>query len=546
MSHDDWKVVDFPKAEVAPEERARRLKVEVERLASLPPVEWLFYLNTDGVAEKHGIERAGLKAMIETTIKAREKRAREDKAEDRRRKQRVEKQKVATKRERESTQEKQEKEAERKAKAREKEKATAFKELARLPSKEQDLRLVKLAKRLGEDLETIRAEFEVFAGGSGKRDSSYIELWPEPVDTGELLSELTEHLQRYIILDPDAVLAVSLWVMFSWVQEIAVHSPILIVTFAERDSGKTTLLGVLGFLTPRPYSVVEMTGPGLFHIVDHMHPTLIVDEADKLFHRKPDLLHIANAGWTRGTKIPRMTHGVIHEFDPFCPKVIGMKGFTLPDTLASRGIVVKLWPKTDDEKVSDFTFSDDVDFEALRRKLARWSADSAVKIKDANPALPLGFGNRLAANWRLLLTIAELADCTEQAHHAAIALSRKLRRPSEGVRLLAALRPMFAKREMLSSEDVVTQLVADQDAEWCEFRGRGPITKRQVALILDQYDIHPDVIHPKSNLSQRGYRAPQFETAFARFLPPMRTSVRKPRRRPRKRGASVRLFTRRG
>jgi hypothetical protein len=39
-----------------PEELARRLKVEVERLARLPVVEWMFYL--DDVAKKHGIEPA--------------------------------------------------------------------------------------------------------------------------------------------------------------------------------------------------------------------------------------------------------------------------------------------------------------------------------------------------------------------------------------------------------------------------------------------------------------------------------------------------------
>jgi hypothetical protein len=94
MSGDDSKIVEFPKAAVPPEERARRLKVEVERLAGLPAVEWLFYVESDGVAEKHGVSRVVLKEMIEATIKANEKKAREDKAEDRQRIQRVEKDKV--------------------------------------------------------------------------------------------------------------------------------------------------------------------------------------------------------------------------------------------------------------------------------------------------------------------------------------------------------------------------------------------------------------------------------------------------------------------
>jgi hypothetical protein len=98
MTRDAKKIVDLPKAEVDPEERARRLKVEVERLANLPPVEWMLYLS-EGVAEKHGVDRADMKEMIEATIKAREKKAGEDKAEDRQREQRAEKKQTAARRE---------------------------------------------------------------------------------------------------------------------------------------------------------------------------------------------------------------------------------------------------------------------------------------------------------------------------------------------------------------------------------------------------------------------------------------------------------------
>ena len=81
MSSDNPKIVEFPKAEVPPEERARRLKSEVDRLASLPVVEWLFYIESDGVAEKHGLPRPVLKKMVEAAIKEREKKAKREKAE---------------------------------------------------------------------------------------------------------------------------------------------------------------------------------------------------------------------------------------------------------------------------------------------------------------------------------------------------------------------------------------------------------------------------------------------------------------------------------
>ena len=67
------------------------MKTEVDELARKPETEWLYYLERGEIAKKHGIETAALKKMIEATIKANEKKAREDKAEDRQRIQRVEK-----------------------------------------------------------------------------------------------------------------------------------------------------------------------------------------------------------------------------------------------------------------------------------------------------------------------------------------------------------------------------------------------------------------------------------------------------------------------
>ena len=95
----DADTVEFPKAQVSPEERARRLKIEVDRLAKLPEVEWRYYLFDRGLAEKHGLSPADVKTIVEATIRANEKKAREDKAEDRQRIRRVEKDKVTAQRE---------------------------------------------------------------------------------------------------------------------------------------------------------------------------------------------------------------------------------------------------------------------------------------------------------------------------------------------------------------------------------------------------------------------------------------------------------------
>ena len=272
-----------------------------------------------------------------------------------------------------------------------KEKDRAFAAIIKLPSVEQEARLAELAKRLDEDLEILRDEFAAFVGTEDSiRDIGHVEPWDEPVDTQALLVELITQSRRYVVMHDDIAIAVSLWVMFAWIHEIAVHSPLLIVTSAEPDSGKSTLLGVIGFMVPRPYSAVELTGANIYHIVDLLHPTLIIDEADQLFRRKPALAEVVNTGWTRGSRIPRLVRGNLHQFDPFSPKVIAMKNLALPDTTASRGIIVKVWPKSLDERVTDFAFTDDADFVLLRRKLARWSADNAVVLKEFVPDIARG------------------------------------------------------------------------------------------------------------------------------------------------------------
>ena len=198
--------------------------------------------------------------------------------------------------------------------------------------------------------------------------------------------------------------------------------------------------------------------------------------------------------------------------------------------------------------MNDFSHTDDAEFGDLRRKLARWSADNAVALKDAKPLLPAGFNNRVAANWRLLLAVAELAggNWPKQARDAAERLSRTIRKPSWGLRLLAAFKGILvdgfcvdgnfvAARKDISSREVVAVLTGDPDGVWCEYHHGGPITQRQVANILEQYDIHPGVIHPEksSTSSPRGYKLEQFRDVFERFLPPdphICTSSKKRRR----------------
>jgi Protein of unknown function (DUF3631) len=80
---------------------------------------------------------------------------------------------------------------------------------------------------------------------------------------------------------------------------------------------------------------------------------------------------------------------------------------------------------------------------------------------------------------------------------------------------------MLVNREIITSAEVVRQLNADKDGEWCEFRGRGPITQRQVAALLEQYDIFSATVHPtkRPTESPRGYKCAELRAVIARLLP---------------------------
>src|ERR1700719_1845337 len=228
----------------------------------------------------------------------------------------------------------------------------------------------------------------------------------DPVETRVLLQEISAKTSKYIVMRPEAVTATVLWTTMAWAQEGATHSPILAAISVEPDSGKSTLLGVLRFLVPKPFVSVEPTGPSVYRTVDRERPTLIIDEADDLFCRRSDLRAIVNAGWSRGTRIPRQGRW----YDPFCPKILGILGKTkLPRTIASRSIILKMWPKRPDEKAEDFAYTDDPQFSTIRRKLARWAADNVSVIKELKPPQLPGFNNRLSANWKLPLQIAQHA-----------------------------------------------------------------------------------------------------------------------------------------
>jgi hypothetical protein len=412
-------------------------------------------------------------------------------------------------------------------------------ELATLNKLQYGKRRKEAAKQIGIRVEELDAIIAEKRGGDKKLSPALyehwnVEPWDQPVDGGILLRALTECLRRYVFMTKDQVITVALWIIFTWLheyEEVVTHSPILLVTSPEKDSGKTTLLRVVSFLARRPVASVSISGPALFRSIEKWAPCFVLDEADKAYVANEDLRSVINSGWTRGDSVIRCEPDT-HEprpYSTFAPKAIGMKGRNLPDTTLSRCVAITMRPKRKDdpnEQTEDFNHLDNETFARLRQQLLRWATDNADALARAAPGSPPGFHNRRRANWRTLLAIAEAlgGECKLAAWKAAVAIEQvhDTFNPAIGIQLLRAIQIMFEQPdiECLLSRDVIRKLTDDPEQPWVEYRNGKSITQKQLAGLLREYGIISGTVHPPGLADGKGYKRHQFEEAWDIYLTP--------------------------
>ena len=143
--------------------------------------------------------------------------------------------------------------------------------LARMrPGVEFDRERKRAAKQLGVRRGAI--DDEIGARRSRREETTAplyghwaVDPWPEVADGDALLRDIVQRIRRHVVCSQDNVLTIALWIMFAWVHdEVATHSPILNITSAEPESGKSTVLGLVSFLTPRCLPSVEISEAALF------------------------------------------------------------------------------------------------------------------------------------------------------------------------------------------------------------------------------------------------------------------------------------------
>jgi putative DNA primase/helicase len=256
-----------------------------------------------------------------------------------------------------------------------------------------------------------------------------VEPSPKPVDGAALLDRLRQVFRHYIVLPKGADVALPLWVLHAWTFDAGEISPFMVLVSPVKRCGKTSVLILLYYLTPKSELASNISPTAIFRYIEETRPTLLIDEADSFVRDNEELRGILNSGHTKAAANVIRNVEVNGEHKPrrystWAPKAIAIIG-GLADTLEDRAIRLMLQRKALGAKVERLRRCDNEWFAALRSQAKRWAADNFDKLTDPDPPTPEQLNDRAADNWRPLLAIADLAggDWPTRAREAACLLS---------------------------------------------------------------------------------------------------------------------------
>lgn len=355
------------------------------------------------------------------------------------------------------------------------------------------------------------------------------EPWSEPVDPAALLSELSQTIRRFIVLEAHQADAASLWVAFTWFVDVVEVAPLAIINAPEKACGKSQLLTLTAWLVARPLSAANSSPAFLFRAVEKWSPTVLIDEADTFIRDNEELKGLVNAGHTRQNAFVGRVVGDAHE--PKLFNVWGAKALAgialekhLPDATMSRAIVFNMRRKLPGERVQRLRDAEASLFSILSSKLARFAEDCRDTVKTLRPSLPEALSDRAQDNWEPLLSIAECAgpEWLSRATRAALALSGSGESAqSAGNELLEDIRDVFESKhvERISTTDLIAALVNDEEGAWATYNRGRPLAPRQLGKMLKAYGIASKNVRLGYEQT-KGFERAQFADAFSRYLSP--------------------------
>jgi hypothetical protein len=346
-------------------------------------------------------------------------------------------------------------------------------------------------------------------------------------------------LSRYVAFaDPSYSLPLALWTIGTFLYPDFDTFPYVVITSDTKRSGKTRLAELMSFMCSNPKQFGAMTGPGLYHTIELDKPTIFFDEAEVLSSESAtNMRAVLNMGYRKGQSVPRLVHGVMKEFQTYCPKVFILIG-DVYDTLKDRSIVVRMKRAEPRER---FVYEPvKAEGAAIREAVdVLLKAGTGARIMEAFMSHKgISFlTDRDEELWTPLFVIASIV-CPERmeelSRHAVDISTEKTQESRRYVnlqgeekkaeddeyarRLLVDVAAALHGHRSLSSKVIVDTLRALPTSPWRKFRGEG-LTMRNLADMLSRFGVKPVVIrvgkgkHGDNSNVTRGYNARDIERA---------------------------------
>lgn len=404
--------------------------------------------------------------------------------------------------------------------------------LAKLKQTDYDRFRKQEAKRLGVQVKTLDQMVKDKRANSvaiERLPFSEVTLWPAPVEPARLFDEIRDTLLRYVVMEPEQAVTVTLWIVMTWFVDEVDILPLLVFTAPEKECGKSEGLAIVAQMVARPMATSNSTASFVFRSITRWKPTLLIDEADTFIQKNDEFKGLINAGHTRTNAYIGRTEAVGDGFEPvllpvWCPKCfagINMQNH-FPAATMSRSHVINMRRKLPHEKVERRRYAPAELFETLSAKLARFADDYADQVRNARPVLPEELGDRQQDNWEPLLAIAQCAgpEWLEYATQAALVMCKSDDSTEGGSNeLLADIQEVFQRKATfkITTVELIAALVDDEEKAWATYNRGRPLTPRQLAKQLAAYGIQPKTVR-MAHGTPKGYDADQFADAFARYL----------------------------
>jgi hypothetical protein len=353
-----------------------------------------------------------------------------------------------------------------------------------------------------------------------------------PSDLARALDQVHAYLVRFVAFPSEhAAIGSTLWAAHTHVVDVFDSTPRLAFLSPEPGSGKSRALEVLSPLVPHAMHAVNCTPAALFRSVADLdlRPTILFDEIDTVFGPKAkdneEIRGFLNAGHRKSGVAYRCV-GI-----GTTQKVVAFPAFTavavaglndVPDTIASRAVIIRMRRRAPNEKVDPFRprLHEPEGVEISERLAMALQA----AVLDADPLMPHQVVDRPADVWEPLISIAQAAgdrwpDLAEAAclHFAFDGPGRE---PSLSVRLLEDLFDVFDEAghpDHMTTAQLVDHLVRLDEAPWSDLRGK-PIDARRLSRMLGKYDVRPEQVWV-GDTNLRGYKRTDLWDAWQRYLP---------------------------